>query len=119
MNKEIFNSIKEESKYIGILFAAALIIFKIIYFKESFIVLMKIIASLFWLFVIPGYFAMLYWRENLEFAERLIVGILISAAIIGIFSYYIGLMGLNIKYHGYLLPILISLVGGLANIKGN
>ena len=116
MNKEAFNSIKEESKYIGILFVIGLIIFKIIYFKESFVVLLKIVASLFWLFAIPGYFAMLYWKEKLEFAERFVIGVLLSAAVIGIFSYYIGLIGLNIKYHTFVLPILIMAVGLAAAI---
>ena len=116
MNKEAFNSIKEESKYIGILFVIGLIIFKIIYFKESFVVLLKIVASLFWLFAIPGYFAMLYWKEKLEFAERFVIGVLLSAAVIGIFSYYIGLIGLNIKYHTFVLPILIMAVGLVAAI---
>ncbi|MBI2655695.1 hypothetical protein HYX06_04720 [Candidatus Woesearchaeota archaeon] len=117
MNKEAFNSIKEESKYIGILFIAAWIIFKIIYFKESFIVLLKIVASLFWLFAVPGYFAMIYWKEKLEFAERFVIGILLSAAIMGIFSYYFGLMGLNMRYHGFILPPVIIIIGLIAAMK--
>lgn len=117
MNKEVFNSIKEESKYIGILFIAAWIIFKIIYFKESFIVLLKIVASLFWLFAVPGYFAMIYWKEKLEFAERFVIGILLSAAIMGIFSYYFGLMGLNMRYHGFILPPVIIIIGLIAAMK--
>ena len=117
MNKEAFNLIKEESKYIGILFIAALIIFKIIYFKENLAVLLRITLSLFWLFVIPGYFAMLYWKEKLEFAERFVIGVLASAAIIGIFSYYFGLMGLNIKYHAFVLPIFIIIIGLAAAIR--
>lgn len=117
MSKEVFNLIKEESKYIGILFIIGLIILKIVYFKESLFVILKIVASLFWLFVIPGYFAMLYWREKLEFAERFVIGVLASAAIIGIFSYYIGLIGLNIKYHAFILPPLIIIIGFWAAIK--
>ena len=117
MNKEVFNSIKEESKYIGILFVAALIIFKIIYFKEALVVILKIVASLFWLFAIPGYFAMLYWKEKLEFAERFVIGVLLSAAIIGIFSYYLGLMGLNMRYHGFILPPVIIIIGLVAAMK--
>ena len=117
MNKEAFNSIKEESKYIGILFVIWLAIFKIIYFKENIAVLLKIVASLFWLFVIPGYFAMLYWREKLEFAERFVIGVLISAGVIGIFSYYAGLMGLNIKYHAFVLPPAIIIIGFAAAMK--
>ena len=116
MNREVFNSIKEESKYIGILFVIGLVIFKIVYFKESPAVLLKIVASLFWLFVIPGYFSVLYWKEKLEFTERFVIGMMVSAAIIGIFSYYIGLIGLNIKYHIFVLPVLIIIAGLAAAI---
>jgi len=117
LNKEVFNSTKEESKYIGILFIVGLVIFKIIYFKESLAVLLKIAASLFWLFVIPGYFAMLYWKNKLEFAERFVVGIALSAALIGIFSYYLGLIGLNMKYHAFILPPVIIIIGLVAAIR--
>ena len=117
MSKEAFNLIKEESKYIGILFVIGLIIFKIIYFKESLVMLLKITASLFWLFVIPGYFAMLYWKEKLEFAERFVIGVLVSAAIVGIFSYYFGLIGLSMRYHAFVLPPVIMIIGLAAAMK--
>ena len=117
MNKEAFKSVKEESKYIVMLFLVALIIFKIVYFKENIIVLLKITASLFWLFAIPGYFAMLYWREKLEFAERFVIGVLVSAAIIGIFSYYFGLIGLGMRYRAFVLPPVIIIIGIIAAMK--
>ncbi len=111
MNKEAFDFIREELKYMGILLAAGLVIFKIIYFNENFAVLLKIVASLFWLFVIPGYFAMLCWREKLGFAERIVIGVLASAAILGIFSYYLGLIGVDMKYHSFVLSVLIIISG--------
>ena len=117
MNREIFSLVKKESKYIGIILAAALIITQAIYYKENFVVVLKITASLFWLFAVPGYFATLYWHDRLEFAERFVVGILLSASIIGIFSYYIGLIGLNMKYHAFILPPVIIIMGWVAVIK--
>ncbi len=114
MSKEIFDVLKRELLYIGVLLALALAIFQIVYYKENFIVTLRFVLSLFWLFVIPGYFAMLYWHEKLGLAERIVIGIAVSAAIVGIFSYYIGLTGLNMKYHGYLLPLLIVITGFLA-----
>ena len=117
MNKEAFNSIKKEFGYIGVLFIIALVIFKIIYFKENAVVILKIAASLFWLFAIPGYFAMLYWKDKLEFAERFVVGIALSAAVIGILSYYIGLIGLNMKYHSFILPPMVIIIGLVAAMK--
>ena len=117
MNREIFSLIKKESKYIGIILAAALIIIQAIYYKEDFSVVLKIAISLFWLFAVPGYFATLYWHDQLEFAERFVVGILLSAAIIGIFSYYLGLIGLNMKYHAFILPPTIVIIGLMLSIK--
>ena len=117
MDKEVFDLVKKELQYIGILFLLALIIFKFIYFKENLIVLFRIVLSLFWLFLLPGYSLMLYWREKIDFTERVVVGIALSAAIIGIFSYYIGLLGLNIKYHGILLPLVMIFVGFIVIAK--
>src|SRR3989338_10244469 len=111
LKKEVFSDIIKESKYIGILFLLFLIIFKIAFYKENFIVLTRNVLSLFWLFVLPGYFIMLYWNEKLEFAERFVIGIILSAAITGISSYYIGLMGLNIRYHAVFLPLGLISIG--------
>ena len=132
MKKEVFNFTEienfrdtknhrfllvKELKYVGLLFIIAIIIFKIAFFKESFIILIRNVLSLFWLFVLPGYFLMLYWKEKLEFIERFIIGIVLSAAIIGIFSYYLGLIGLNIKYHTIVLPLILILIGVIINFR--
>ena len=117
MNKETFDLIKKEIIYIGILFLIVLIIFRIVYFKDNFITSFRVVLSLFWLFALPGYSIMFYWREKLDFTERIIIGIALSAAIIGIFSYYFGLMGLNMKYHGILLPLILILIGAAINLK--
>ena len=111
LSKETFEIIKKESIYIGILFLSVFIIFKIVFFNERLPILFRMSLSLFWRFVLPGYFAMIYWKERLDFTERLAVGTSLSAAITGISSYYIGLMGLNIGYHVVLLPALIMILG--------
>ena len=111
MRKEIFEVIKNEALYIGLLFLLGLVIFKIAFFKESFIVVVRNVLSLFWLFALPGYCIMLYWNDKLGFVERLLIGIFVSAAITGVFSYYFGLLGLNIKYHYLLFPLIIMPLG--------
>ena len=111
MKKEVFEKLKKELVNLGILLILFILIFKIVYFKESLFIVFRTVLSIFWLFVLPGYFIMFYWHEKLRFTERLIIGIAFSAAIIGIFSYYLGLIGLNIKYHGILLPIILILLG--------
>ena len=111
LSKEIFNFLKKESVYLGAVFLVLLLILKIVFFKEDFTVLIRYAASLFWLFILPGYFAMLYYREKIEFMERIVIGFAVSAAVIGVFSYYIGLIGLNIKYHTFLLPLILIIAG--------
>ena len=117
MKKEVFELVKRESGYIGILFLIVLLIFKIAFFKENFLVLFRNVLALFWLFALPGYFIMLYWKEKLEFIERIVIGIALSAGMVGIFSYYLGLMGLNIKYHVILLPSAIIAIGLITAIN--
>lgn len=111
MKKEAFDAVKKELAYFGLLFLIAIIMLKLVYFKESFVVVLRLVLTLFWLFALPGYCIMLCWRDKLEFMERFVVGIALSAAIVGITSYYSGLLGLGIKYHTVLLPSLIILVG--------
>ena len=117
MKKEAFDDLKKEAAYIGLLFLLALTIFKIAFFKEDLSILLRAVLSLFWLFVIPGYFIMFYWKEKLGFVERLLIGMFVSASVVGISSYYIGLMGLNIKYHGVVLPLVLITIGILVNVR--
>ena len=111
LSKALFDFVKKELIYLGIVFLALFVILKVVFFKESFVVLARYAISLFWLFILPGYFAMLYWREKIEFMERIVIGFAVSAAVIGVFSYYIGLIGLNIKYHTFLLPMILIIAG--------
>ena len=119
LKKEVFEQVKEELKYIGILFLLVLIIFKIAFFKEEIIVLLRNVLSLFWLFALPGYSIMLYWKEKLGFLERFVIGIVLSTAIIGISSYYLGLIGLNIKYHTIVFPLVLILIGTAINLRNS
>jgi len=116
LKKESFDILKKELMYALFLFLIALVIFKIAFFNENLVVLLRNVLSLFWLFVIPGYFIMLYWQEKLDFIERFFAGIILSAAVIGISSYYFGLIGLNIKYHAVFMPLLMIAVGITLNL---
>lgn len=119
LKKEVFNPILGELKNIGILFLIALVIFKAAFYNENILVVLRAVISLFWLFILPGYFATLYWHKNLDFTERIIAGTLSSAAMMGIFSYYLGLLGLNIKFHTILLPLVLILLGFFAFSKSS
>jgi len=117
LKKESLSKLKKELGYMGILFILTILIFKIVFFKENLVVIFRTVLSTFWMFIIPGYFILFYWREKLNFTERLIIGIALSAAVIGISSYYLGIVGLNIKYHTIILPSILILTGILVNVK--
>ena len=117
MKKEVFELIKREAQYIAIMLILSLIIFKISFYKDDYFVLFRNVLSVFWLFVLPGYFLMLYWSSKLDFMERIIIGISISAGLTGILSYYIALLGLNIRYHAILLPLALILSGLVLAMK--
>jgi len=107
----VTETLKKEVPYLGGLFIIIAIIFQIIFSKESFGVTIRTVASLFWIFILPGFFILYYWIEKLKFVERLIIGIPISAAITGILSYYVGLMGINIKFHSLIFPPMLIFIG--------
>lgn len=111
MKKEVFDLMRKEGFYILYLFLAVLLIFRIAFFKDSLLVVMRSALAVFWVFVIPGYFGMLFWHEKLDFVQRLLIGTALAAGLTGTISYYLGLIGLNIKYHTVLLPLLIIILG--------
>ena len=94
----------KEVKAILASFVILAILLKIVFYKETTIIVLKTVATISWLFVLPGYFISKIWQQDLNFTERLIICIPISAAIIGISSYYLGLLGLNLRIQSFILP---------------
>ena len=117
LNKEAFDPIKKESVNFIYLFILSVVILKIAFFKDDFVTILRVSLSLFWLFAIPGYLFMLLWLNELGFIERLAIGVVVSTSIIGISSYYLGLAGLNIKHHTYILPLILSSVSLIIYFK--
>jgi len=71
----------------------------------------RIIVVIYFVFILPGFSLMYYWRKDLDFITRTVIGSLVSCSLIGILSYYLGVIGLNIKYHVVVLPLLLIVVG--------
>ncbi len=94
-----------------VLVAISIIALRVSFYKESFSVIIRLVLAFFWVFIIPGYSIMFYWEDKLSFTERLVIGVGLTSAVIGISSYYLGLLGLNIKYHTIILPLLCLIIG--------
>ncbi len=105
--KSLLNILKKDFLYLLISYFIAIIIFKIGFYKESLFLLARVLFSFYWLFIIPGIFITYTFSKEMKFIERFFIGFGIGAAIIGLSSYYIGLLGLHIKYHGVLLPFVV------------
>ena len=94
--------------------AALLIVFKIVFYNESLLVVGRTVLGFFWLFILPGYTLMLFWRERLDFLERLVLGTAVAVALISLTSYYLTLGGLiNVHWQWIVLPLVIELTCGI------
>ena len=102
--------LKSELYYLGALFLIFLVLLKIIFYKEGFLLIFRIVLTIFYLFIMPGYFLMSIWDDELDFLERIVIGFGIGAAIIGVFGYLLRLIGVNIMYSMIFLPIITSVI---------
>lgn len=110
MKKELNDKIRKEAIILFYLFLTAVLVFKIIFYRENLMIILRTIFAFFWLFILPGFYLMYHWHDKLSFLERFIIGVAVSASVIGVSSYYLGIIGLNIKYHVFLLPSLFLLI---------
>lgn len=86
------------------------ILFQIAFYRESVVVVQRFLGGLYWLFVLPGATLLLAWGKRWGFVERAVAGSVLALAIVGTVSYYLGLLGLHVKYHGFLLtPVLVAI----------
>ena len=101
--------VKDDAVKMAILFAALFGILEIAFYKGSILVNLRIAIGLFVLFVIPGYFLMNYWRKNFGFTEYAIGSSLMASALYIVFTYYLGLLKVNVLYTTISFPILVIL----------
>lgn len=94
-----------EWEKLGLSFAISLLVFRIVFFNESSILVVRSAFAAYWVLVLPGIGATYLFR-GLAFIERLAVSVPISAALIGISSYYLGLLGVHVKYSVISMPVI-------------
>jgi uncharacterized membrane protein len=101
------SQLKSEVRNLLLFLAAIAVILKIVFYKQDIITTTRTAFSMFWMFTLPGYALMHLWKERMDFGERIVIGTAAAAAVTAIFSYYLGLTGLQLKYHWILLPIVM------------
>ena len=92
---------------------AVVVILKIVFYRQDVITTTRTALALFWMFVLPGYALLYYWKDKINLGERVVIGIAVAAGVMAIASYYLGLIGLQVKYHGIVLPVAMLLVASV------
>jgi hypothetical protein len=105
--EELIKIMKKDFIYLAICYIITLLIFQGLFYKESFLVILRTISAFYWTIIIPGIFIVYSYNKNSEFLEKMFLGSAISLALNGLLNYYLGLAGLNIKYHWIILPVVI------------
>ncbi|MFH1511399.1 MAG: hypothetical protein ABIF10_06930 [Candidatus Woesearchaeota archaeon] len=111
MKQEHMHLLIREAMHIMIIFLVLLVSFRIVFYRQDFVTLAKAAVSIVYLFILPGLVVMWNFRHRCDFVERLILGFAVSAGFLGISSYYLGMLGLHSKYHGWFLPLLLIGIG--------
>lgn len=110
MGKENLNELGKELKKLAILFLLLVVIFKIVFYKESLWITVRLIFAFSWLYLLPGFAILYFWREKLNFLERLVISIPLGMSIIAIFGYNLGLLGLHVKYVPVIIPLAVYVI---------
>ena len=112
LDKDVVSMIKKECLYLIYIVLGLIILLKIIFYNESFLVTTRIAALVWWMFILPGWSLMLYWQSKLDFLERVVIGAGIGIAVFGVVGYNLSILGLDLKYHSVIIPLVMLLVGG-------
>ncbi|MEM3127109.1 MAG: hypothetical protein QW331_03520 [Candidatus Woesearchaeota archaeon] len=105
--------IVSELKQIGLIFVGMIIVFQIVFYNENILTNIRTVFAFFWLFIMPGYFIMLRWHEDIDFLLRFGIGTALGFSLMGILSYYLAMLGLNFYIQSIVLPIALSIGGFL------
>lgn len=103
--------LKYELEKLALLFIILFAVFKIAFFKTSFLISFKLFFSLFLLIVLPGYFLTLVLQSSSGFLERIIIGASLNLAIFAVLAYYLNLFSMHVKFYGGIIPIFVILIG--------
>lgn len=113
----LIKELKREALKFGISFAVFAATLKIVFIGESLLTVIRAAAGFYWLYVLPGFALVYCWRGRLAFIERLIIGSVLGLAAVGVIGYNLSALGLHMKYHAILLPLLITGVACIFILK--
>jgi uncharacterized membrane protein len=117
LKKQHFNKIKDDVYGLIISFVILVVIFKMVVFKESLLGIFITVVSLYWLYVLPGFFVLSYWKERFSILERLIMGFVVGIVVVSLPSYYLGVFGLHMSTHVFIPLVIIMIMSAIFYFK--
>ena len=90
-------------------FVYLFIVLKIVFYNEPFFSVVRYTFALSIMSFIPGYFLTKKILE--QDTQRLLFGSMVSFTILGVVSYYAGLMGVPLHITSFVLPALLIITG--------
>ncbi len=116
---ELGNGAKEHGKVLGVSLMLLFAVVYIAFFKESVGVVVKLTLSLFWLYLIPGYFLLGLASDKLDSAERVVLGIVVGLGFYGVVGYNLGLLGVRISLQRWIVPLVGIGIGTIFMIRNS
>ena len=108
LKKELHSELKKFGWFVVVFY----LFFQIWYFKDSPINVLKIVFAQLYLFILPGFMLMLYYRNKIEFMHRLIMGIALGYSASIILTIFIAVViKINIVYYYWISPLIIIILG--------
>jgi uncharacterized membrane protein len=98
-----------EWQKIALSFAIITLILRTIFFNQDFLVLLKAVSSIYWVLILPG-IGLTYLLHDMNLIERFAISVAISAALVGVSSYYLGLFGVHIRYSAIFVPLIFTVI---------
>ena len=90
------------------------VVFQLVFYRESIVVVQRFLGGLYWIFIFPGATLLLAGGDRWGFVERVVAGSALALAVVGTVSYYLGILGLHVRYHGWLLTPMLLTIGVVA-----
>ena len=110
---------KEHGKVLGISFILIFAIIFIAFSRESIGVVLRLAGSIFWLYVVPGYFLLGVVSEKFYHAERIVLGTIVGIGAYGAVGYNLGLLGVTFSLQRLIIPILEIGAGIIFMMRGS
>lgn len=110
LKNKVLLEISSELKNIAIAFFVFAMLLKIVFYNENTLTVLWWDFSLFYIIFLPGFFIVLCCMSKINFIERCLLAIPAGTAAVGVISYYLGVVGLNVKYHFVAVPLAVVVI---------